>query len=431
MNRLTLQLELVTPCFLGGADQKAAPEWRAQSIRGQLRWWFRAVAAQPFGRNLAAVKSAEQGVFGSTGQSSAIRLQPLGAPRYWEAGSDPNIGQRLMAQELADLWRLDTRDEPRATALERLRISRGSPPQEVPSNPLQYLGYGCVGLRGLERSCIAPAETARLRILWDEGRWSRLGEVARDCFVRALWCWVHLGGLGSRSRNGWGSLRCLRLDGELPRSSASFPLPADRSSFEACTHDLLAHYTSGDQVAVDDLEWTQVSGHTSVFLGTEARPTWDRALVDAGAWLVAYRRRYGIDSELREKGGRTLAGRDYEWAAPKGGKRRAGLPDRAGFGLPLPFGRGGETVTWDPPGGRGGNGDRRRAAPLLIHVAQVSEGFLPVFTHMPSRFVPTGASVSFKGRSRPAAPLSARQLGIVQCFLDDLASKNLVRRIAP
>ena len=29
MKRATLHLEIVTPCFLAGAEQQAAPEWRA------------------------------------------------------------------------------------------------------------------------------------------------------------------------------------------------------------------------------------------------------------------------------------------------------------------------------------------------------------------------------------------------------------------
>ncbi len=31
MNRTTLHLEIVTPCFLAGANQQAAPEWRGAS----------------------------------------------------------------------------------------------------------------------------------------------------------------------------------------------------------------------------------------------------------------------------------------------------------------------------------------------------------------------------------------------------------------
>ncbi len=39
---LTVTLETVTPLFLGGADPRGAPELRAPSFRGAMRYWLRA-----------------------------------------------------------------------------------------------------------------------------------------------------------------------------------------------------------------------------------------------------------------------------------------------------------------------------------------------------------------------------------------------------
>ena len=41
-DRQKTDVELVTPCFCAGAAQEAA-EIRVPSIRGQVRWWFRAL----------------------------------------------------------------------------------------------------------------------------------------------------------------------------------------------------------------------------------------------------------------------------------------------------------------------------------------------------------------------------------------------------
>ena len=54
MLRQTFKVELVTPCFLGGAKGQA--DWRGASIRGQLRWWFRAVAGAYFAADLDQVR---------------------------------------------------------------------------------------------------------------------------------------------------------------------------------------------------------------------------------------------------------------------------------------------------------------------------------------------------------------------------------------
>lgn len=48
-------MEIITPCFCAGADQTKA-EIRAPSIRGELRWWFRA---------LGGTREQEAAVFGS------------------------------------------------------------------------------------------------------------------------------------------------------------------------------------------------------------------------------------------------------------------------------------------------------------------------------------------------------------------------------
>jgi CRISPR type III-B/RAMP module RAMP protein Cmr1 len=70
---LSLQLETVSPLFLNGADTRQ-PELRAASVRGQLRYWLRAmIGAQT--DNLAKVWEYESAVFGSTGCGSAVSVR--------------------------------------------------------------------------------------------------------------------------------------------------------------------------------------------------------------------------------------------------------------------------------------------------------------------------------------------------------------------
>jgi hypothetical protein len=84
MLRQTFKVELVTPCFLGGAKGQA--EWRGASIRGQLRWWFRAVAGAGFAGDLDKVRAAEEEIFGSTRRSSALRVLPGLGPESEKPG---------------------------------------------------------------------------------------------------------------------------------------------------------------------------------------------------------------------------------------------------------------------------------------------------------------------------------------------------------
>jgi len=66
MNWSTYDIELITPCFCAGADQTKA-EIRVPSIRGQLRWWFRA---------LGGTREQEKKVFGGVhGGAVASRVR--------------------------------------------------------------------------------------------------------------------------------------------------------------------------------------------------------------------------------------------------------------------------------------------------------------------------------------------------------------------
>jgi CRISPR-associated protein Cmr1 len=78
LSRRTYEIRLVTPAFLAGADQQA-PELRAPSIRGCLRWWFR-LAERGAGTDLPDIRKKESELFGSmdTGQRLILRVRPDG-----------------------------------------------------------------------------------------------------------------------------------------------------------------------------------------------------------------------------------------------------------------------------------------------------------------------------------------------------------------
>lgn len=100
-HRFEVELEVVTPMFLAGADQqridKEGP--RAASIKGMLRWWWRATATISDQRQLL---QEEGRLFGDTesGQGAEIRVESMN----WEVDtpqSDPVIGY-LLGQGLYD-----------------------------------------------------------------------------------------------------------------------------------------------------------------------------------------------------------------------------------------------------------------------------------------------------------------------------------------
>jgi CRISPR-associated protein Cmr1 len=69
----TIHLEVTTPLFNGGAEHKDEElqgaerrdsELRVPSLRGAMRFWFRALAGMALGPDLDALARAEAAVFG-------------------------------------------------------------------------------------------------------------------------------------------------------------------------------------------------------------------------------------------------------------------------------------------------------------------------------------------------------------------------------
>ncbi len=67
MQTITFECEIITPMFLSGADGQT-PELRAPSIKGALRFWWRALNGH---LPLAELKKKEGEIFGGTGDNSS------------------------------------------------------------------------------------------------------------------------------------------------------------------------------------------------------------------------------------------------------------------------------------------------------------------------------------------------------------------------
>jgi hypothetical protein len=396
MKREIVEIELVTPCFLGGAMGTA--EWRMASIRGELRWWFRAVAGASLG--LETVRAYEETIFGSTRQSAALRIKSTDRiepeTRLWPE-------HKLKAAELAKLW-----GDP--SAEQRLRLGAG---KEIESDPIQYLGFGPFTKGRLTRPYLPAGARARFELLWIRP----VEEPIRSIFSQACWAWLYLGGIGARSRKGFGSLAVIEDEVETRKDLQ-----------EAITRILPAGAGPAEPLP----EWTAFSPQSRIFLGTAEHRRWEEAMIHLGAWLIGFRRRYGYPRDERNRGGLDLKNRDYEWAAPQGQHLREGIPDRAGFGLPLPFKRKdrqtnrdyGENVGWAAP-----DGDARRASPLLLHVAKLGLRYLPVLTYLPARFLPKGGKLHFEKPPRTTFDPTPEQGDVVKHFLEDLAGKHLIQEV--
>jgi len=144
----TLTLRVFTPLVMAGAEQQGLAEWRAASVKGVVRWWFRIAGGS---------RSDEERLFGAVGQGGAR----------------------------ASLLTVETPPVSRSQTLNRL--------------PAPYFGFS---IRMNRRGVIPAGET--LSVTFRVSPWADEADVAR--IRAAVWLAFYLGNFGTRSRKGYGSL---------------------------------------------------------------------------------------------------------------------------------------------------------------------------------------------------------------------------------
>ncbi|NUN12313.1 MAG: hypothetical protein HUU55_01610 [Myxococcales bacterium] len=395
---LNVQFRVLSPLFLGGADQAA--ELREPSLRGMLRFWFRAVDPD--------FRLSESMVFGGVdddgdGRQSAVwtRFDPL-----------PQSPKTIT-------WRDIPKD----------RFTEGS--GKMARNGLVYLGFP-LGMRGNEgRTAIAPGTEFNLRITFA----LRSDRFTRRHFrgvLAALWAFGHLGGWGMRSRRGFGSTQLVSW-GVVPGRV----VPAEHQEWLADlkTLPLLGAVTSAN-------EWAGAVGNTlDVF--DDWLGGWPNAPDDRHKrWFhphLGETFRVKVDGqgfrsweEALNRGGRlmqdfrVLLQPDYQsvkdhvvYEMRTGGAPLRQTPTRAAFGLPLTF------RYSSVPGGRAvmfvpflqNTPTDRHASPLLLRIIMIGgryhAAFIRLVAPMPGTF--PAAQVSRTHRA-----LAAPSVDVIDTFLNTI-----------
>ena len=186
---MTYHVEILTPCFCAGAEQAKA-EIRVPSIRGQLRWWFRAL-----GGSAAEEKAVFGGVHPVPGEArkdsaraSAVAVRICGV-RHAEAWRpfrvDPNSPESY-------IWHFASVSADKKRWWNKPSGRRGDP--GIPNPDGNVPPGSTFGLdTSIRRGGLPPALVARL----DE---------AVEAFLR-------FGCIGMRATRGLGAVRCEEFDG--------------------------------------------------------------------------------------------------------------------------------------------------------------------------------------------------------------------------
>jgi len=196
----TYSLELKTPLFGGGVEageNDPSHPIRATSIRGHLRFWWRATRGRRFA-NPAALWLREEEIFGSTRFPSPVRISVEFDPKTPPAFINPTEFNRFGPDGYALF----------------AAIQNGN---RVIQEGLKFK---------VSMAWISPAQLKSRRAALNEQLMkakepplpAEVADVADD-LRDAMWAWVNFGGIGGRTRRGCGALLC-HEDGFAPKSVA-------------------------------------------------------------------------------------------------------------------------------------------------------------------------------------------------------------------
>ena len=342
LKQIKATYQVVTPLFLGDGEQRFTG-LRAPSIKGALRFWWRALNWEPLRQQtgsdekaLHLLHGAESWLFGN-----AAGIYPAS-----KKGSVIGQSRVLLTVRQPVDWETFIEDGWPTQPKSRQNIDGAS-----------YMGFGLFEMRrkngkitNTQRQALREGVTFGMDLTFkpdlSTGRQDYWPEVLGDPVEnvrKALVWWGLIGGLGGRARRGFGSvaLRTLECDGQVQEYTYDSP-----ETYEHAVAETLRYFSRTDLPP-----YTALSGETKFALLTGTTDNPRQVLGEAGKKYKLYRD--------------TLARRD-----------------RVPFGLPL------AKV----------NTNDRRAGPLFFHVHPVGRGFDSAVLFVPALFhlkYPSGNQITF------------------------------------
>lgn len=343
LHKLTAEFIINTPLFMSGADQEQA-ELRVSSIKGAIRFWWRTLMYSQFTGNtpeekIAAMKAMEDKLFGSTRVQSKILFS------------------------LHDETVPPVRDLPEAKNKTASALG------------MRYLGYGVLETDGTPNRDFIKNGKFTLRLLSKEP--------IEESIINAIKIFGLIGGLGSRSRKGYGSITLESLKGK-----ECWAAPPDYENYTKEIKELL----NKSQDCKSMPEITSFYKETEVFyLGENTKAT---EILGCYGLMMMHYRSAGVagvvndyshdgppvkvfDSENRFKD-------DHDWYRVDGwrAKHPDFHPERIVFGLPHNYHKKEihhvESAAYE-----------RRASPLFFHIHKLGDNkYAAIAVIMKSVFLP-------------------------------------------
>lgn len=409
MERFTVTLKTVTPLFLGGAKPDEEVELKASSIKGAMRFWYRAIDAD-YNKRVEPGKSDsptwEEKIFGSarTGQGCfAMRLKDgsIKNNKEWNHDNYPN------------------------------------------KNGVRYLSFSmCMG--HTRRKYILPNTNIHITLTF----YYKPKYKEKISILSSLWLLGHTGGLGSRSRRGFGTVALQSWGNCQWDECAMLKIAHDIKSgddwwkiFDEGLNVLKAWFPTQNTV-----DHSVFNGNTKFFLFEDGKKEWQEALDEAGIVLQKFRQRWNLKDTSSDYYRVMEHLAFYESASIKKGSNItpceiSDSPERVAFGLPLSF-RYNNSLNKIPKKDKRGNpiterntgkskmeapnttfeGEKsdRSASPIHIRIIQIEKNLYPLYIRLDAPLLENNEQIKDSygtGYSKPTGK-------ILDTFWNELKKNN-------
>ncbi len=377
MKTIEATFRVVTPMFLGGADHSVTDGIRAPTIKGALRFWWRALNWGP--------------IYLQCNNNLVDALKKLHADEARLFGAAAKtIDKKQAGGQGAFILNVQRQERDLANS-----IAPDVNPGFHKLLGARYLGYGVIGQ--VTRSCITEAQAFTVVL--------RFRGEPDASILQALKVFGLLGALGSRARHGMGSVAVQSIQED---TQFIWHAPATSTAYQTEIRSLL-----GDFVGVPLPEYSAFSAESRVdWLLTATTPF--RVLDQFGKNLLDYRSWGQTNNGNILPSGKASEKRfkdDHDWLRDSAFRaaKPSFHPRRVMFGLPHDYGQGHLQKV-------NAENFERRASPLLFHVHEISRNeFIGISVFLKSRFLPDREKIKARGM-----PVDAKvdDWSVITDFLD-------------
>lgn len=367
IEKICFEIETVTPMFLSGADQSDV-ELRPQSVKGLLRYWYRALLGGIGITKIDNLKELESNLWGKEeqGSSVAIRIKHIDKTK----------------KDVASLG-----------------LGGGKP-------GTTYMFFSA---KMNKRPYIDAGTTFSIEISSNRDNAKRYLSLT----ACALWCWINLGAIGTRSRRGGGDLKIIKVS-----ENKEVCIPEVKTDFSD-TGQYIEYISQGltfclNRVAeLNGLKKSTISGQVyfplinpdyfEIYIADRSWNNWQSAMEDVGQKFMNFRRKKEPDySNVK----------NYITK-----NSRFPTVERAYFGFPITF-------RYNSLGGKSANvegcGVERRASPLWFKFIKLTQNSYTVgFIVSKDEFLPAGEGLKIK-RNSGTMNLNSPPQNILNDFISKL-----------